>query len=132
MSVHELNQMMTYITEGWMLFSAGFIGTTFISFVSRRIQEDIEAAELAQTDGQSSQSSNLQVESQQVTSAVAPTVAPTATVEAPPANEQTDEALAEEIDAEEIARLEEIAAVSEKLAKEKEQQSNASSVSVST
>lgn len=46
MSVGELNQFMTYVIEGWMLFSAGFISTTFVSFVAKRIQEDIEAAEL--------------------------------------------------------------------------------------
>ena len=96
MSVHELNQLMTYAVEGWMLFSAGFIGTTFVSFVAKRIQEDIAAAELAQAE--------LQIDAQ--------TVAPS--------------------DVEEAARLEEVAAVSEKLAKEKEQQPDASSVSVST
>lgn len=45
MSISELNQFMTYVIEGWMLFSAGFISTTFVTFVSKRIQEDIEAAE---------------------------------------------------------------------------------------
>ena len=45
MSISELNQFMTYVIEGWMLFSAGFIGTTFVTFVSKRIQEDLEAAE---------------------------------------------------------------------------------------
>ena len=48
MSISELNHFMTYVIEGWMLFSAGFISTTFIAFVSKRIQEDIEAAELAE------------------------------------------------------------------------------------
>ncbi len=100
MSVHELNQLMTYVVEGWMLFSAGFIGTTFIAFVSKRIQEDIVAAELAQSE--------LQIDAQTDAQTVAPN------------------------DVEEAARLEEVAAVSEKLAKEKEQQPNASSVSVST
>ena len=100
MSVHELNQLMTYAVEGWMLFSAGFIGTTFVSFVAKRIQEDIAAAELAQAE--------LQIDAQTDAQTVAPS------------------------DVEEAARLEEVAAVSEKLAKEKEQQPDASSVSVST
>lgn len=104
MSVHELNQLMTYVVEGWMLFSAGFIGTTFIAFVSKRIQEDIVAAELAQSE--------LQIDAQTDAQTVAP-------------NDVKS-------DIEEAARLEEVAAVSEKLAKEKEQQPNASSVSVST
>ena len=45
MSISELNHFMTYVIEGWMLFSAGFIGTTFVAFVSKRIQEDLQAAE---------------------------------------------------------------------------------------
>ena len=94
MSVHELNQLMTHVVEGWMLFSAGFIGTTFVSFVAKRVQEDIAAAELAQSEP------------------------------------QVD--TAEQIDVEEATRLEEVAAVSEKLAKEKEQRPDTSSVSVST
>ena len=84
MSISELNHFMTYVIEGWMVFSAGFISTTFVAFVSKRIQEDIEAAELQ-------------------------------------AAEET-----------EAARLEEVAAVSEKLAQEKNKQSGTSSVSVST
>ncbi|MEL6816271.1 MAG: hypothetical protein AAFP03_15885, partial [Cyanobacteria bacterium J06598_3] len=48
MSVSDLNHFMTYVIEGWMLFSAGFISTTFVAFVSRRIQEDLEAAALAE------------------------------------------------------------------------------------
>lgn len=104
MSVHELNQLMTYVIEGWMLFSAGFIGTTFISFVAKRIQEDIAAADLAQAE--------LQIDAQTDAQTVAPKDV--------------------ESDVEEAARLKEVAAVSEKLAKEKEQQPSASSVSVST
>lgn len=86
MSISELNHFMTYVIEGWMLFSAGFISTTFVAFVSKRIQEDIEAAQL----------------------------------------QAAEEA--------ETVRLEEVAAVSEKLAqtKEKTKQSGTSSVSVST
>ncbi len=124
MSVHELNQLMTYVVEGWMLFSAGFIGTTFVSFVSKRIQEDIAAAELAQAESQ--------IDAQADSQTVAPSegVAEVAKVAVP--NEQTDEVLAEEIDIEEATRLEEVAAVSKKLAKEKEQQPSGSSVSVST
>ena len=52
MSVSELNHLMTYVIEGWMLFSAGFTSVAFVSFVARRVQEDIEAAELAQAEGQ--------------------------------------------------------------------------------
>lgn len=91
MSISELNHFMTYVIEGWMLFSAGFISTTFVAFVSKRMQEDIAAAALAELQ----------------------------------AAEQTEE---------DVARLEEVAAVSEKLAqtKEKTKQSNTSSVSVST
>jgi hypothetical protein len=98
MSVHELNQLMTYVVEGWMLFSAGFISTTFIAFVSRRIAEDMEAAGL--------------------------------TLEEVQTMTQSDEAIAQAAAAEAV-RLEEVAAISEKLAKEKEKQSG-SSVSVST
>ena len=52
MSISELNHAMTYVIEGWMLFSAGLIGTNFVLFVSRRIQEDIEAAVIAQSEAQ--------------------------------------------------------------------------------
>ena len=111
MSVHELNQFMTYVVEGWMLFSAGFISATFIAFVARRIQEDIEAAEL----------SLAEVE----TNALTEGVVGSQSAEAIPLTQSTPSI-------EESARLEEVAAVSEKLAKEKEKQSNSSSVSVST
>ncbi|MFK8183280.1 MAG: hypothetical protein AB8B99_07880 [Phormidesmis sp.] len=47
MSISELNHFMTYVIEGWMLFSAGFVSTTFVAFVSKRVQEDLEAAQLA-------------------------------------------------------------------------------------
>ena len=106
MSVGELNQLMTYVTEGWMLFSLGFVSIGFVSFVSRRIQEDLEAEAVAL------------------------------------ANEQTDKATAEDVAAvdvaavdvavEDEARLEEVAAVSEQLAKTKSKQAESSSVSVST
>ncbi|MGB3293712.1 MAG: hypothetical protein WBB01_12055 [Phormidesmis sp.] len=94
MSISELNHFMTYVLEGWMLFSAGFISIGFVTFTARRIQEDIEAEALAlaQAEGVS------------------------ATVTA----------------AEDSARLEEVAAVSEQLAKNREKQADASSVSVST
>ncbi len=46
MSISELNQFMTYVLDGWLLFSASSVGIGFISFVSRRIQEDIEAENL--------------------------------------------------------------------------------------
>ncbi len=121
MSVHELNQLMTYVVEGWMLFSAGVISTTFIAFVSRRIAEDMEAAALTLADVQ--------------TAALPERVAESVT-------ESVTEALSDEAmatpskgiavqEAAEAARLEEIAVISEKLAKEKEKQPG-SSVSVST
>ena len=93
MSISELNHFMTYVLDGWMLFSAGFIGISFISFVSKRIQEDLETEALALA--------------------------------------QAEEAAVEEAEA---ARLEEVAAVSQQLAKTKnrDQQSDTSSVSVST
>ncbi len=110
MSVHELNQLMTYVVEGWMLFSAGLISTTFIAFVSRRIAEDMEAATLTLANVQ--------------------TMALPASVTQNVSEALSEEAIAAQ-EAAEAARLEEIAAVSEKLAKEKEKQSG-SSVSVST
>ena len=93
MSISELNHFMTYVLDGWMLFSAGFISVSFISFVSKRIQEDLEAEALALV--------------------------------------QAEEAAVEEAEA---ARLEEVAAVSQQLAKtkNKDKQSDTSSVSVST
>ncbi len=150
MSVGELNQLMTYVIEGWMLFSAGFTSIAFVSFVARRVQEDAEAAELTQLEGQTE--SIVESKAVTVTETVEMAVAQTAAKpkaqtpkpkksepkqsnpEAPPA-QNTDESLGEEtiVDEEkEKARLEEVAAVSEKLAKAKEKQSSASSVSVST
>ena len=93
MSISELNHFMTYVLEGWMLFSAGFISIGFVTFTARRIQEDIEAEALALAQAQADSES-------------------VATAEA--------------------ARLEEVAAVSEQLAKNREKQSDISSVSVST
>lgn len=104
MSVSELNHFMTYVIEGWMLFSAGFIATTFVSFVSRRIQEDMEAAALTAAI------------TEDVTEDVTEVI--------------TEEAITEE--AKEAARLEEVAAVSEQLAKNRDKQTGSSSVSVST
>ncbi len=139
MSVHELNHLMTYVIEGWMLFSAGFTSVAFVSFVARRIQED-EAA-IAQANAQLEAQTQSISETEDLTvTAVAPvsravesskapkTPAPKAPKSSP--SDTGDEQLADE--AEEAARLEEVAAVSEKLAKAKEKQSNASSVSVST
>ncbi len=105
MSVGELNQLMTYVIDGWMLFSAGFIGIGLISFVSRRIQEDIEADAIALANQQSAAVGIAETAEVRVTQAV-----------------------------EDAARLEEVAAVSEQLAKTKtkSKQSDSSSVSVST
>lgn len=105
MSVGELNQLMTYVIDGWMLFSAGFIGIGLISFVSRRIQEDIEADAIALANQQSAAVDTLEMAEVRVTQA-----------------------------AEDAVRLEKVAAVSEQLAKTKtkSKQSDSSSVSVST
>jgi hypothetical protein len=107
MSVSDLNHFMTYVIEGWMLFSAGFISTAFVSFVLRRVQEDAEAAKLALAEAETLALSAQAAEPV----ALAPVV---------------------EIDEAEAARLEEVAAVSEQLAKNKEKQSSSGSVSVST
>ena len=95
MSISELNHFMTYVLEGWMLFSAGFISIGFVTFTARRIQEDIEAEALALAQAEGVSDSVIEA-------------------------------------AEDSARLEEVAAVSEQLAKNREKQSDASSVSVST
>lgn len=107
MSISELNHFMTYVVDGWLLFSAGAISIGFVSFVSRRIQEDIEADAVALA--------------QELTQEMEVTVA-----EAETEVETVDE------EAIEAARLEEVAAVSEQLAKNKGKQSDTSSVSVST
>ncbi len=99
MSVSELNQFMTYVLEGWMLFSAGFVSIGFTAFVARRIQEDLAADALALAQAESASAG------------------------------VTDSAIEA---AKESARLEEVAAVSEQLAKTKGKQSDTSSVSVST
>ena len=138
MSVSELNHFMTYVIDGWMLFSAGFISIAFVSFVSRRIQEDIAAESLAQVAGQK--------EKAQAEKAIAPVNTPVNTTKkvtaAQPAAEAdsssashaepTNSAATADIAAAEAARLEEVAAVAEQLSKAKEKQSDSSSVSVST
>ena len=155
MSVGELNHLMTYVIDGWMLFSVGFIGIEFVSFVSRRIQEDIEAeaAALKQADAQTeevsvtetaesavtqpvAQTTNVSTEVSSVPSPDTPT-APKAEPTNPPAEQGGDELFGEEASPEDLtvedeARLEEVAAVSEQLAKTKNKQTDASSVSVST
>ncbi|MGB3572269.1 MAG: hypothetical protein WA783_20475 [Phormidesmis sp.] len=107
MSISELNQFMTYVLDGWLLFSASSVGIGLVSFVSRRIQEDIAAENLA-----IAQATEVTVS---VTETAESTVIQTVSAE-------SDEA----------ARLEEVAAVSEQLAKNKGKQSDTSSVSVST
>ncbi|MEM8502658.1 MAG: hypothetical protein AAF716_05840 [Cyanobacteria bacterium P01_D01_bin.1] len=101
MSISELNHLMTYVIEGWALFSLGSVSLGFVSFVSRRIQEDLEAEALSQAD-------ETVVE---------------ADVEL--------KAKVEDVEAADVARLEEVAAVSEQLAKTNDSQSDGSSVSVS-
>ena len=156
MSVGELNHLMTYVTDGWMLFSVGFIGIEFVSFVSRRIQEDIDAEALALKEAQTDEVSVTeavegaisQTESSkqvQTTSAVAETPQPSAPeIPAPSKPESSasptepdgdglsDETEPEALTVEDEARLEEVAAVSEQLAKNKNKQSDSPSVSVST
>lgn len=151
MSVGELNQLMTYVVDGWMLFSAGFIGFEFVSFVSRRIQEDIEADAVALANQQFVDSSITETADVSVTEAVETAVISIAeqpisvsasASEVPktkPGSDElfTDDAdsedlIAEDLSVEEAARLEEVAAVSEQLAKTKNKQSDSPSVSVST
>ncbi|MEL7350788.1 MAG: hypothetical protein AAF171_13650 [Cyanobacteria bacterium P01_A01_bin.116] len=165
MSINDLNHFMTYVIEGWMLFSAGFIGTTFVSFVSRRIQEDIEAAALAEglTEEVSEALTVTEaveaavVESAKAESASASPAAPIASEPnaenpSPPnsspqpddsATGDGDEKLGDElggnepvddlsVEEQEAARLDEVAAVSEQLSKNRGKQADSSSVSVST
>lgn len=140
MSVSELNHLMTYVIDGWMLFSAGFMGIAFVSFVSRRIQEDIATEALALTQGEAQKEAQREsaiapvsaaekVTAIQTTEAPGPT-APSLELASTLQDEPADEA--DTVDADEAARLEEVAAVSEKLSKTKEKQSGSSSVSVST
>lgn len=105
MSISELNHFMTYVIEGWALLSLGSVSVGFVSFVSRRIQEDLEAEALALTEGVE-ETEDL------------------ALIEATPVEE--------DLAAADAARLEEVAVVSEQLAKTKENQSDSPSVSVST
>lgn len=134
MSVSELNHLMTYVIDGWMLFSAGFMGIAFVSFVSRRIQEDIAAEALALTQGESQGEAPVSAAEKVTviqTAAEAPgPTAPSLESSPTPQDEPADES--DPVDADEAARLEEVAAVSEKLSKTKEKQSGSSSVSVST
>ncbi len=130
MSVGELNQLMTYVIDGWMLLSAGFISIGFVSFVSRRIQEDIEADAVALANQQSAAVGSAETTKVSVTEAVkAVSVAEDAeAIEAVSVAEDAEDAEA----VEDAARLEEVAAVSEQLAKTRSKQSDSSSVSVST
>lgn len=158
MTVGELNHLMTYVTEGWMLFSIGFIGIEFVSFVSRRIQEDIEADRLALKEAQTEavsvseavESAIAQKEAQAASVAEVPNTPPetstpkslapepTPAPKAEPSNRDgeaessSEETAPEALTEEDEARLEEVAAVSEQLAKTKSKQSDSSSVSVST
>ena len=124
MSISELNHFMTYVLEGWLLFSAGFVGIGFISFVSRRIQEDIEA----ETQAIAQAMESVTVDADQAQNEVDVEVAAVDEVV-----EEVEEVV-EEVDEEamEVARLKEVAAVSDKLAKTRSSQSDTSSVSVST
>ena len=130
MSVSELNQFMTYVLEGWMLFSAGFVSMGFISFATRRIQEDLEAEALALAQTASTAEDVTEGVTEvdvEVSTAVNTTISADVTPKISP------EAAVEAVEAaKESARLEEVAAVSEQLAKAKGKQSDTSSVSVST
>ncbi|MEL7227593.1 MAG: hypothetical protein AAGL17_22870, partial [Cyanobacteria bacterium J06576_12] len=102
MSISELNHLMTYVLDGWLLFSAGFVSIGFISFVSKRIQEDLEAEALALAQAETE------------------TVAETeSVVETDAAVEQAEVDVAVAESEAEEARLKEVAAVSEELAKTK-------------
>ncbi|MGD1899668.1 MAG: hypothetical protein ACFB16_22325 [Phormidesmis sp.] len=149
MSISELNHFMTYVLDGWMLFSAGFISISFVSFVSKRIQEDIEAETLALAQATESAVATAEVATDSVSVTEAP---PTREVKTAKGKAKTDkvekaekketeakktepeEIKTEEAEAEdaEAARLEEVAAVSEQLAKTRGKQTDTSSVSVST
>ncbi|MEO0770656.1 MAG: hypothetical protein AAFY72_14730, partial [Cyanobacteria bacterium J06649_4] len=94
MSISELNHFMTYVLEAWMLFSAGFVSIGFVSFASRRIQEDIEADALALTQAME----EAVAEAEKVSDAEAVMVEEAEVVD--------EEAL-------EAARIEEVAAVSQ-------------------
>ncbi|WP_121968270.1 hypothetical protein [Leptolyngbya sp. BC1307] len=135
MSVSELNHFMTYVIDGWMLFSAGFISIAFVSFVSRRIQEDIAAETAALAQGESQEEAQGEkaiapVSSSKKVTAIQPAAEATDPSPVSPA-EPTDGADTADVE-KDAARLEEVAAVSEKLSKAKEKQSGSSSVSVST
>ncbi|MEL6940568.1 MAG: hypothetical protein AAFO84_15410 [Cyanobacteria bacterium J06598_1] len=160
MSISELNHFMTYVLDGWMLFSTGFIGISFISFVSKRIQEDIEAEALSQADSATVTETNEVNITEAAESSVVQTITaapeaitPEAVVPEPtqpepkqpkaespkPPSEKDNDAFTDPLEPEEVdeevveaARLKEVAAVSEELAKTKAKQSDTSSVSVST
>ena len=156
MTIGELNHLMTYVTEGWMLFSIGFISIGFVSFVSRRIQEDIEADRLAlkaaeanevslteAVEGEVSQGLS-QAESAAIEVSVSPvpkaakasledsTQADLKQEDSTQEDSVQEDSVQEDLTQEDEARLEEVAAVSEQLAKTKNKQSDTSSVSVST
>jgi len=137
MSISELNHFMTYVLDGWMLFSAGFISVGFVSFVSKRIQEDIEAGALALAQAEAQAEGETVVEAESVSTIEAVSVAaakPSLGKTEPSVDNIDSEAPANEPSEEEAeaARLEEVAAVSEQLAKTKGKQTDTSSVSVST
>ncbi|MEL6353351.1 MAG: hypothetical protein AAFR58_16610 [Cyanobacteria bacterium J06627_28] len=130
MSISELNHFMTYVLDGWLLFSAGFVGIGFISFASRRIQEDIEAEALALA-----QSIEQSVEAAEAVSLSAVVAEEVVAGEVVDEDVAVETAVAEEVVDEETldaARLEEVAVVSEQLAKNRGKQSDTSSVPVST
>lgn len=132
MSISELNHFMTYVLEGWMLFSAGFISIGFVSFTARRIQEDIEAEALALSQSEGVSDSATETVAATTTQLVAQASAPQPPQPQAPPAVGTEEGGSSAEEAEDSARLEEVAAVSEQLAKNRGKQSDGSSVSVST
>ena len=141
MTIGELNHLMTYVTEGWMLFSIGFISIGFVSFVSRRIQEDIEADRLALEAAQANDVSATEAVESEVSQDLSQAESAAIEVSVSPVSQATEASLGdstqedltqEDLTQEDEARLEEVAAVSEQLAKTKNKQSDTSSVSVST
>lgn len=45
MTIADLNHFMSYVIEGWMIFSAASISLGFASYVARRVQTEEQAAQ---------------------------------------------------------------------------------------
>ncbi|NEP19336.1 MAG: hypothetical protein F6J97_20990, partial [Leptolyngbya sp. SIO4C1] len=51
MTVEALDQMMTYVIEGWMIFGGAYLTLGFATSFIRLIREDIAAERAAQAEG---------------------------------------------------------------------------------